>query len=115
MRNPISNNVSSTTAVLLGALASGVNVCGPTWSLLKTAFLTLGVCLASMLALAFSSSDVIMMIHILIFVLISGTLFLLISSFLAQIGLVSVEQQMEEMGLGPSKEEKNSEELDKKS
>eukprot|EP00268_Persea_americana_P032710 TRINITY_DN3224_c0_g1_i1.p2 TRINITY_DN3224_c0_g1~~TRINITY_DN3224_c0_g1_i1.p2 ORF type:complete len:108 (+),score=18.42 TRINITY_DN3224_c0_g1_i1:394-717(+) len=107
MRNPISNNVSSTTAVLLGALASGVN--GPTWSLLKTAFLTLGVCLASMLALAFSSSDVIMMIHILIFVLISGTLFLLISSFLAQIGLVSVEQQMEEMGLGPSKEENNAE------
>lgn len=52
---------------------------GPTWSLLKMAFLTLGVCLASMLALAFSSSDVIMMIHILIFVVISGTLFLLVS------------------------------------
>ncbi|KAH7546022.1 hypothetical protein FEM48_Zijuj01G0156700 [Ziziphus jujuba var. spinosa] len=47
--------ISSAQAVLLGALAPGVN--GPTWNTLKTAFLMLGFCLAVMLGLAFSSSD----------------------------------------------------------
>ncbi|XP_058201921.1 uncharacterized protein LOC131316535 isoform X2 [Rhododendron vialii] len=48
-------DVSSAKAVLLGALAPGVN--GPTWNTLKVAFLMLGLCLAAMLGLAFSSSD----------------------------------------------------------
>ncbi|EEF50847.1 conserved hypothetical protein [Ricinus communis] len=48
-------DISSAKAVLLGALASGVN--GPTWNALKSAFLLLGLCLAVMLGLAFSSSD----------------------------------------------------------
>ncbi|XP_058735467.1 uncharacterized protein LOC131607480 isoform X2 [Vicia villosa] len=68
--------VSSATAVLLGALAPGVN--GATWNTLKSAFLMLGLCLAVMLGLAFSSSD---------------------KWFLAETGLVSVEHQMREMGL----------------
>ncbi|CAI9787932.1 unnamed protein product [Fraxinus pennsylvanica] len=46
---------SSAKAVLLGALAPGVN--GPTWNTLKISFLMLGLCLAAMLGLAFSSSD----------------------------------------------------------
>ncbi|XP_058072380.1 uncharacterized protein LOC131221217 [Magnolia sinica] len=93
------NDISSTKAVLLGALASGVN--GPTWSAIKITFLTLGVCFAAILALSFLSNDFIMIIHIILLVVISGTLFLLLSNFLAQTGLVSIEQQMEEMGLGP--------------
>ncbi|KAK7369035.1 hypothetical protein VNO80_11069 [Phaseolus coccineus] len=89
--------VSSAQAVLLGALAPGVNA--PTWITLKSAFLMLGVCLAVMLALAFSSSDSWLMFHVAFFVLICVTLFLLLSWFLAETGLVSVEHQMREMGL----------------
>ncbi|KAI5657108.1 hypothetical protein M9H77_25901 [Catharanthus roseus] len=90
---------SPAKAVLIGALAPGVN--GPTWNTLKTAFLMLGLCLASMLGLAFSSSDFTLTLHISLLVLISGTLFFLLSSFLAQTGLVSVEDQMQEIGLAP--------------
>ncbi|KAJ9535371.1 hypothetical protein OSB04_un001518 [Centaurea solstitialis] len=92
-------DVSSATAVLLGALAPGVN--GPTWNTLKAAFLMLGVCLCVMLGLAFSSSDSTLVIHVTFLVLITTTLFFLLSGFLAQTGLVSVEDQMQEIGLGP--------------
>ncbi|XP_077244358.1 uncharacterized protein LOC143884592 [Tasmannia lanceolata] len=109
MASPIDNNVSSAKAVLLGALASGVN--GPTWSMIKITFLTLGVCLAAMLALAFSSSDFIMIIHVLLLVVISGILLVLLNRFLAETGLVSIEQQMEEMGIAT----KDQIELSKKS
>ncbi|WVZ26133.1 hypothetical protein V8G54_004677 [Vigna mungo] len=90
-------DVSSATAVLLGALAPGVN--GPTWITLKSTFLMLGVCLAVVLALAFSSSDSWLMFHVAFLVLICVTLFFLLSWFLAETGLVSVEHQMREMGL----------------
>ncbi|KAG4959900.1 hypothetical protein HKD37_13G037117 [Glycine soja] len=90
-------DVSSATAVLLGALAPGVN--GPTWITLKSTFLLLGLCLAVMLALAFSSSDSRLIFHVAFLVLICLTLFLLLSWFLTQTGLVSVEHQMREMGL----------------
>ncbi|BAT73717.1 uncharacterized protein LOC124826819 [Vigna umbellata] len=90
-------DVSSAKAVLLGALAPGVN--GPTWITLKSTFLMLGVCLAVMLALAFSSSDSWLMFHVAFLVLICVTLFFLLSWFLAETGLVSVEHQMREMGL----------------
>ncbi|KAG5023363.1 hypothetical protein AAZX31_07G183200 [Glycine max] len=90
-------DVSSATAVLLGALAPGVN--GPTWITLKSSFLMLGLCLTVMLALAFSSSDSWLIFHVAFLVLICLTLFLLLSWFLAQTGLVSVEHQMREMGL----------------
>ncbi|KAG5010623.1 hypothetical protein GLYMA_07G198400v4 [Glycine max] len=90
-------DVSSATAVLLGALAPGVN--GPTWITLKSTFLMLGLCLTVMLALAFSSSDSWLIFHVAFLVLICLTLFLLLSWFLAQTGLVSVEHQMREMGL----------------
>ncbi|XAR66480.1 hypothetical protein NMG60_11012739 [Bertholletia excelsa] len=89
--------VSSAKAVLVGALASGVNA--PTWNTLKIAFLMLGLCLVAMLSLAFSASDFGLVFHVTLLVLISGTLFLLLSRFLEQTGLVSVEHQMQEMGL----------------
>lgn len=103
--------VSSATAVLLGALAPGVNVStlvspffnfnffvpifirfcdllifffrllfqGATWNTLKSAFLMLGLCLAVMLGLAFSSSDKWLVLHVGFLVLICVTLFFLLS------------------------------------
>ncbi|PIA35226.1 hypothetical protein AQUCO_03600116v1 [Aquilegia coerulea] len=81
MTKPTSSQqaVSSAEAVLLGALAPGVN--GPTWSTVKITFLTLGVCLAAMLGLAFSSSDSTMIIHVMLLVLITGVLFFLLSRY----------------------------------
>ncbi|XP_015943135.1 uncharacterized protein LOC107468366 isoform X2 [Arachis duranensis] len=72
-----SGGVSSTQAVLLGALAPGVN--GPTWITLKLTFLMMGMCLAVMLGLAFSSSDSPLLLHVTFLVLICVTLFLLLS------------------------------------
>ncbi|THG15038.1 hypothetical protein TEA_004490 [Camellia sinensis var. sinensis] len=71
-------DVSSAKAVLLGALAPGVN--GQTWNTLKFAFLMLGLCLAAMLGLAFFSSDFGLIFHVTLLVLITGTLFILLSS-----------------------------------
>ncbi|KAI7981121.1 hypothetical protein LOK49_LG09G01928 [Camellia lanceoleosa] len=102
-------DVSSAKAVLLGALAPGVN--GQTWNTLKFAFLMLGLCLAAMLGLAFFSSDFGLIFHVTLLVLITGTLFILLSRFLAETGLVSVEHQMQEMGLSP----KESKMINKKS
>ncbi|KAI3957651.1 hypothetical protein C5167_009030 [Papaver somniferum] len=95
-------DVSPATAVLLGALAPGVNA--PTWFVLKMSFLTLGISFAVILGLAFTSSDITMIIHVTLLVLITGTLFFLLSSFLAETGLVSVEQQMQDIGLAPKDE-----------
>ncbi|GMJ14684.1 hypothetical protein like AT1G28250 [Hibiscus trionum] len=92
-------DISSAQAVLLGALAPGVN--GPTWNTLKSAFLMLGLCLAVMLGLAFSSSDSSLILHVAFLVLIAIALFLLLNWFLEQTGLVSVEHQMQEMDLIP--------------
>lgn len=92
-------DISSAEAVLLGALSPGVN--GPTWTTLKTTFLMLGLSLAVMLGLAFSSSDSALTLHVIFLVLITASLFLLLSWFLSQTGLVSVEHQMQEMGLAP--------------
>uniref|UniRef100_A0A7N2LQX7 Uncharacterized protein n=1 Tax=Quercus lobata TaxID=97700 RepID=A0A7N2LQX7_QUELO len=69
--------ISSAQAVFLGALAPGVN--GPTWNTLRTAFVLLGVCLVVMLALAFSASDSSLILHVGFLVLITVTLFLLLS------------------------------------
>lgn len=92
-------DVSSAQAVLVGALAPGVNA--PTWNTLKIVFLMLGVSLISMLTLAFTSSDSALVLHVGFLVLIMLTLFLLLSRFLEQTGLVSVEHQMKEIGLMP--------------
>ncbi|MFQ6643559.1 hypothetical protein Gotur_017199 [Gossypium turneri] len=80
-------DISSAQAVLLGALAPGVNV---------------GLCLALMLGLAFSSTDSSLILHVAFLVLIAITLFLLLNWFLEQTGLVSVERQMQEMDLIPN-------------
>ncbi|KAG6777056.1 hypothetical protein POTOM_016856 [Populus tomentosa] len=71
------SDISSAQAVLLGALAPGVN--GPTWNTLKSAFFLLGLCLAMMLVLAFSSSDSSLVIHVGFLVTITAILFLLLS------------------------------------
>ena len=52
---------------------------GPTWSALKIVFLLLGVTLAAMLALAFSSSDFMIFGHVLLLIIITGVLFLLLN------------------------------------
>ncbi|XWS12630.1 hypothetical protein CRYUN_Cryun37aG0106600 [Craigia yunnanensis] len=93
-------DISSAQAVLLGALAPGVN--GPTWNTLKSTFLMLGLCLAVMLGLAFSSSNSSLILHVAFLVLITITLFLLLNWFLEQTGLVSVERQLQEMDLIPN-------------
>uniref|UniRef100_A0A7N0R985 Transmembrane protein n=1 Tax=Kalanchoe fedtschenkoi TaxID=63787 RepID=A0A7N0R985_KALFE len=95
--------VSPAQAVLLGALSPGVNA--PTWAALQSALLMLAVCLAAMLGLAFSSSDSWMVLHVALLVSIAGGLFLLLSWFLAETGLVTVEHQMKEMGLDPANNE----------
>ncbi|KAK9150159.1 hypothetical protein Syun_008468 [Stephania yunnanensis] len=132
-RNPNSQQVSSATAVLVGALASGVNVSssspsfdrldlilisksdsvfnlvrlqGPTWSVIKAAFFALALSLAAMSCLAFLSKDLAMALHVFALVAISAALFFLLNRFLAETGLVSVEQQMQEMGLAPNDQDK---------
>ncbi|XVF40472.1 hypothetical protein PTKIN_Ptkin01aG0116300 [Pterospermum kingtungense] len=93
-------DISSAQAVLLGALTPGVNA--PTWNTLKSTFLLLGLCLAVMLGLAFSTSDSSLILHVAFLVLITITLLLLLNWFLEQTGLVSVERQMQEMNLIPN-------------
>ncbi|KAI3434100.1 uncharacterized protein J3R85_006898 [Psidium guajava] len=93
-------DVSPATAVLLGALAPGVN--GPTWNVLKIAFVMLGGSLAVMMGLAFSSSDSWLTLHVSLLVMITLALFLLLSWFLTQTGLVSVETQMQDLNLVPN-------------
>ncbi|KAI9199129.1 hypothetical protein LWI28_028013 [Acer negundo] len=107
MSNKQSNKsqVSSAEAVLLGTLAPGVN--GPTWTTLKSTFLMLGVCLAVLLGLAFSSSDSSLILHVGFLVLIAVSLFMLLSWFLAQTGLVSVEHQMREMDMLPNDQQRS--------
>ncbi|XWS12631.1 hypothetical protein CRYUN_Cryun37aG0106600 [Craigia yunnanensis] len=75
---------------------------GPTWNTLKSTFLMLGLCLAVMLGLAFSSSNSSLILHVAFLVLITITLFLLLNWFLEQTGLVSVERQLQEMDLIPN-------------
>lgn len=52
---------------------------GPTWTTLKSAFVMLGVCLAVMFGLAFSSSDSSLILHVGLLLLIALTLFFLLS------------------------------------
>ncbi|XP_038710147.1 uncharacterized protein LOC120004883 [Tripterygium wilfordii] len=96
----VKSDLSSTTAVLLGALAPGVN--GPTWNALRSTFLMLGLCLAVMLGLAFSASDSSLILHVGFLVVIAVSLFALLNWFLAETGLVSVEHQLKEMDLLPN-------------
>ncbi|KAK8937038.1 hypothetical protein KSP39_PZI012487 [Platanthera zijinensis] len=97
MAESASKSISSAEAVMLGALASGVN--GPTWVVLKITFMMLAICLIAMLSLAFVSSEFIIVGHIVLLVIIGSVLFVLLNSFLAHTGLVSVEQQIEEMSI----------------
>ncbi|KAL6611177.1 hypothetical protein ACP70R_039105 [Stipagrostis hirtigluma subsp. patula] len=95
-----SDEVSSAEAVLVGALSSGVNA--PTWFMLKITFLLLAVCFTAMLSLAVSSQNFVIVAHVLLLLTIGTVLFVLLSRFLAEVGLVPVEQQMQEMGIHKS-------------
>ncbi|GAB2231398.1 hypothetical protein Droror1_Dr00010404 [Drosera rotundifolia] len=92
-------SVSSAKAVLLGALAPGVN--GQSWNVLKMVFLMLGLCLVAMFSFAFTSRDCGLILHVLFLGVLAIGLFVLLSRFLEQTGLVTVEHQMQEMGLIP--------------
>ncbi|MCD7461941.1 hypothetical protein HAX54_047426 [Datura stramonium] len=85
--------------------SSSAKVNAPTWTTLKIAFLKLVVCFAVMLGLTFSSSDFSLTLHGAFLFLITGALFVLVSRFLAETGFVSVEHQMEEIGLAPKDED----------
>ncbi|XP_074272228.1 uncharacterized protein LOC141596099 [Silene latifolia] len=97
--------ISSAEAILFGALAPGVNV--PTWNTMKFVFVMLGFSLTFMLILGFNSSDLGLILHVGFLVFISFTLFFLLARFLEQTGLVSVEHQMQEIGLRPKDGESN--------
>ncbi|KAF3793387.1 hypothetical protein EJ110_NYTH09357 [Nymphaea thermarum] len=97
MESSSQKNVPAAKAVLLGALASGVN--DSTWSVIKMVFLSLGLCFAAMLFIAFASDEPTLILHVLILVFLGALLFLLLSWFLSQTGLVSVDQQMAELGI----------------
>ncbi|KAL5839523.1 hypothetical protein ACOSQ4_012131 [Xanthoceras sorbifolium] len=80
---------------------------GSTWTTLKSTFVMPGVSLAVMLGLAFSSSDTTLMLHVGFLVLIAVSLFMLLSWFLAETGLVSVEHQMQEMDMVPNDQQRS--------
>uniref|UniRef100_J3MK54 Uncharacterized protein n=1 Tax=Oryza brachyantha TaxID=4533 RepID=J3MK54_ORYBR len=97
MEGGSSNEISSAEAIFVGAFSSGVNA--PTWFVLKITFLLLTLCFTAMLCLAFFSSDLVITGHVLLLVTISTVLFVLLNRFLAETGLVPVEQQIKEMGI----------------
>ncbi|XP_013629658.1 PREDICTED: uncharacterized protein LOC106335627 isoform X3 [Brassica oleracea var. oleracea] len=81
------SEVSSTEAVLLGALAPGVNA--STWNTLKLSFLMLGLCLTFMLSIAFTSGQSMLLVHVGFLIVIASSLFVLLNWFLAQTDRVS--------------------------
>ncbi|KAB1221956.1 hypothetical protein CJ030_MR2G006992 [Morella rubra] len=87
-KKAVGEDISSAQAVLLGALAPGVN--GPTWNTLKAAFVLLGLCLALMLGLAFTARDSSLILHVAFLVLITVSLFLLLSWKLNGVALLFV-------------------------
>ncbi|CDY46284.1 BnaC05g21720D [Brassica napus] len=97
--------ISSTEAVLVGALAPGVNA--PTWNALRFAFLLLGLCLTFMLSIAFTSGQSMLLFHVGFLIVIASSLFVLLNWFLAQTGLVPVETQMQELNLAPTTDKSN--------
>ncbi|CAN6881934.1 unnamed protein product [Brassica oleracea] len=99
------SEISSTEAVVLGALAPGVNA--PTWNALRFAFLLLGLCLTFMLSIAFTSGQSMLLFHVGFLIVIASSLFVLLNWFLAQTGLVPVETQMQELNLAPTTDKSN--------
>ncbi|BAT01075.1 Os07g0299600, partial [Oryza sativa Japonica Group] len=81
------------------ASRGGEGILAPTWFVLKITFLLLAFCFTAMLSLAFFSSDFMIIAHVLLLVTIGTVLFVLLNRFLAETGLVPVEQQMKEMGI----------------
>ncbi|CAN6975620.1 unnamed protein product [Brassica rapa subsp. trilocularis] len=96
------SEISSTEAVLLGALAPGVNVStsflppfcvdalwigsviqAPTWNALRFAFLLLGLCLTFMLSIAFTSGQSMLLFHVGFLIVIASSLFVLLNWYVA--------------------------------
>ncbi|OAE21202.1 hypothetical protein AXG93_4012s1330 [Marchantia polymorpha subsp. ruderalis] len=84
-------------AVLLGALATGVN--GPTWFVIKAVLVALAASLVLLLHVAIQSSSWMVLLNVVFLIVIAGGLALLLSWYVSQIGLVSVEKQMVELKL----------------
>ncbi|CAF1709556.1 unnamed protein product [Brassica oleracea] len=102
------SEVSSTEAVLLGALAPGVNVRilffflpslsmlfikpyldriflqASTWNTLKLSFLMLGLCLTFMLSIAFTSGQSMLLVHVGFLIVIASSLFVLLNWYIIQ-------------------------------
>lgn len=87
-------------AVLLGALAKGVNA--PTWTFLRIVLMSLCASLLCMLAVASNISGFGPLLHVFVLILVAITLFLLLNWFISEIGIVPVEEQMAELNLTDS-------------
>lgn len=88
---------SAGEAVLLGALAQGVNA--PTWTFLRMVLLALAASLLFMLAVAINIQGFGPLLHVLVLILVAITLFILLNWFISETGIVPVEQQMAELNL----------------
>ncbi|KAL3683916.1 hypothetical protein R1sor_001938 [Riccia sorocarpa] len=84
-------------AVLLGALATGVN--GPTWFLIKVVLVALAASLFLLLHVAIRSSNTMVLLNVIFLIIIAVGLALGLIWYVSQIGLVPVEKQMAELNL----------------
>lgn len=84
-------------AVLLGALAHGVNA--PTWTFLRVVLLALAASLLFMLSVAANISGLGTLLHVFFLILVAVSLFVLLNWYISEIGIVPVEQQMAELNL----------------
>ncbi|KAL2635922.1 hypothetical protein R1flu_007401 [Riccia fluitans] len=84
-------------AVLLGALATGVN--GPTWFLIKAVLVALAASLVLLLHVAIRSSSTMVLLNVIFLIIIAGGLALGLIWYVSQTGLVPVEKQMAELNL----------------
>ncbi|CAM6046079.1 unnamed protein product [Sphagnum compactum] len=91
------NKAGAGEAVLLGALAGGVNA--PTWTVLRTVLLALVISLLLLLAVAWNSAGFAPLFHVILLITIAVTLILLLNWFISETGLVPVEQQLMELNL----------------
>ncbi|CAM6117080.1 unnamed protein product [Calypogeia fissa] len=84
-------------AVLLGALASGVNK--PTWFVIRAVLVALVASLLLMLHVAIKSDSWFVLLNVLFLISIAGGLVLLLVWYISETGFVSVDKQMAELNL----------------
>lgn len=96
--------VDTTQALLIGTLAPGVNA--PTWVAWKVVMLALAVSLGALLWVALGSTNLALLGHVVLLIGLAGTLFALLSWFVAETGFVTVDQQMKDLNLGEKEDRK---------